>query len=941
VQDVQTYCRASRRVAFIGWFNGVVFVLLAAWLHETARAVGALPVVDGEEFFESKIRPLLVDHCYECHAGDKHDGGLRLDSLPGWQAGGDSGGIIVPGDPDASLLVGAIRYTGESLQMPPDGKLSDDKIALITEWIRMGAPDPRRVAPLPSGALPSGTKLAPMTLEQARNHWSLQPIPLHAVPPTARIEAHENAIDQFVRARLSAEGLQPSPRADPRTLVRRAYLFLIGLPPPYEAVERFAADPSDEAFTTIVDQLLARPEYGQRWGRHWLDVARYADTTDKSTDGERRIPFAHTYRDYVIESLNTDKPFDRFVIEQIAADRLPAEAAPDLRALGFLTVGRRFEGNAEAAQLIIDDRIDVIGRGMLGLTVSCARCHDHKFDAIPTADYYSLYGILASLREPMDLPEMNTASSGDAVVKYRDARAALFDEYEKHIDTCLVKTNRLLRELAPEYLQYVVKESPHHRTTDGFIPRDTPKGLLVAGGPPRWIALIAKSVHSGEKEFRLWPVFMALPRDGFAAAAAKIISEAARHPDQHDSQVLASLQGSPPSSMLDVADIFGRLIVDGLASSTRSGLAALVADATSPLQIGREMIAADFELPFNEIQIISNDENLAAGAIRGRLVTLEAEAPVCRAQAVVALAQPVDPHVMVRGDRHKVGPGVSRRIPRVLDAVDDQTYSDDGRLQLAHAVASPRNPLTARVIVNRIWQQHFGTGLVATADNFGAVGERPSHPELLDHLAGYFVQHGWSLKSLHRYLLTSATWQQSSSPQSAALTLDPGNRLLWRMSPRRLEFEPLRDSLLYVAGRLDTQTGGRSQLLDDKNVRRAVYGYTDRFRIPATLRNFDVANPDQSIPRRTETIHPLQSLYFLNSGFLRAQAEAVAQQPEIAAALEATDRIAAMYRRVLSRQPAAEEVLLARQYLGETPTAEQWTDFVHVLLMSNEFIYCD
>jgi hypothetical protein len=277
----------------------------------------------------------------------------------------------------------------------------------------------------------------------------------------------------------------------------------------------------------------------------------------------------------------------------------------------------------------------------------------------------------------------------------------------------------------------------------------------------------------------------------------------------------------------------------------------------------------------------------------------------------------------------------------VLDAVDDQTYSDDGRLQLAHAVASPRNPLTARVIVNRIWQQHFGTGLVATADNFGAVGERPSHPELLDHLAGYFVQHGWSLKSLHRYLLTSATWQQSSSPQSAALTLDPGNRLLWRMSPRRLEFEPLRDSLLWVAGRLDTQTGGRSQLLDDKNVRRAVYGYTDRFRIPATLRNFDVANPDQSIPRRTETIHPLQSLYFLNSEFLRAQAEAVAQQPEIAAALEATDRIAAMYRRVLSRQPAAEEVLLACQYVGETPTAEQWTDFVHVLLMSNEFIYCD
>jgi hypothetical protein len=296
---------------------------------------------------------------------------------------------------------------------------------------------------------------------------------------------------------------------------------------------------------------------------------------------------------------------------------------------------------------------------------------------------------------------------------------------------------------------------------------------------------------------------------------------------------------------------------------------------------------------------------------------------------------------MIRGDRLKPGQPVPRRIPHILAGVDDHVFTDDGRLELAEALASPKNPLTARVIVNRVWQQHFGRGLVTTADNFGAMGERPSHPELLDHLASWFIAHGWSLKALHRYILASATWQQSSTVQPAAMEKDAGNSLLWRMNPRRLEFEALRDSLLRVAGRLDTRLGGRSALLDDDNVRRAVYGYTDRFRIPALLRNFDGANPDQSIARRSETIHPLQALYFLNSPFLRAQAENVNRQPEIAELFDVRERIAALYKRILIRRPQNEELALARAYLGTSPTDVQWIQFAQVLLLSNEFFFCD
>ena len=927
-------------------------------LSPAAPAIVIPPNAADLAFFESKVRPLLVERCYECHSEKKQKGGLRLDSQPGWQAGGDTGTVIVPGDSEKSLLVAAIGRKNEDLQMPPKEALSAAEIAIFTEWVQRGAPDPRTTAPAPSAP-----KIVPMTLAQARTHWSFQPIadpalpssvspspplslsPSPSLPLSPSPVPSDHPIDRFIRARLPAEKLTPHPPADPRTLVRRAYVTLLGLPPSYDRVESFAAAPSSAALATLVDQLLARPEYGQRWGRHWLDVARYSDTTEKSTDGERRIPFAHTYRDYVIDSFNSDRPFNRFVLEQIAADRLPAEEKPDLRALGFLTVGRRFEGNLEAPQLILDDRIDTLGRGVLGLTLACARCHDHKFDAIPTADYYSLYGIFASSSDPLDLPEVGTPSTHPtataAIAKYRTDRAALFVAYEKQIDTSTARARRLARELAPEYLRYLVEESSNHRTVEGFIPLDTPRGLLVLGGAPAWARLMAESNARGETFFRLWPEFLRLPRADFATAAAALLTSAQRDAAHHDPYILATLAEQPLTSMLHVADAFGRAITEALETVEFPALTTVINAPTSPLEFPREAVSEDLLRFITEAQIVARKDNEAAAKVREQLTILEAAAPIDRAQAITVSGPPVDPHILIRGDRLKPGDAVPRRLPQVLAAVDARTFADDGRLALAQALASEKNPLTARVIVNRVWQQHFGSGLVTTPDNFGATGERPSHPELLDHLASWFIAHHWSLKSLHRYIMASATWQQSSAASPAARERDPANRWLSHQTPRRLEFEALRDSLLRVAGRLDTRLGGRSAPLTDDNVRRAVYGYTDRFRIPSLQRNFDVANPDQSIARRGETTHPLQALFFLNSPFLRAQAEGVNRQPEIAELLEPAARIAALYRRIFARLPDATERSLSQSYLGPTPTNAQWAQFAQALLLSNEFFYCD
>jgi hypothetical protein len=809
-----------------------------------------------------------------------------------------------------------------------------------------------------SGMLVAGSVLAAeikplgkgktIDIEQGRKHWAYQPVLNPALPVVKNKRWAQADMDRFILARLEKEGLKPSLPAEKRVLIRRVYFDLIGLPPTYEEVEAFAADRSPKALEQLVDKLLARPEYGQRWGRHWLDVARYADTIEQSVDGERRIPFAHTYRDYVIDSLNADKPFNRFILEQVAADRLPATDKADLRALGFLTVGRQFRANEDGPNLVIDDRIDVITRGFLGLTVSCARCHDHKFDPVPTADYYSLFGILGSVQEPLDLPELSRSGEATAIEKYQTERTRILKEYDAHVDACMAKANQHFRDLVTEYLQVIVRSSSNHRTTEGYVPLDTPRGLLFYKAPGRWEALLAQSKASGEPFFKLWHELMALSKEGFGAKAQAVIGEMSKQPTAYHPAISAAFREQKPATMLDVAGIYGKVIQEALKAPTEEAryVTNLVYGPKSPVPPhDRQEMIDDIHRFLTEKELVNRGDGERGDGLRTQLSVLEATAPVERPMAVRATPKPVDPHILIRGEAKAVGAAVPRRFLQVLAKVDGRNYADDGRLQLAEAIASPENPLVARVIVNRVWQQHFGVGLVASADNFGMMGQEPSHPELLDHLAAWFMQHGWSLKALHRYILNSATWQQSSATNERAMVKDPANHLLWRNSPRRLEFEPLRDSLLYVAGRLDTKLGGRSAPLEDKNLRRAVYGYTDRFRIPSLLRNFDVANPDTSIARRSETTVPLQALYLMNSSFARQQAEALMKRPEMAKTKGTEERIQTAFRLVYSRQPTKDELKLAREYVSvpgnEETVNRQWANFVQGLLIANEFVFVD
>jgi hypothetical protein len=541
-----------------------------------------------------------------------------------------------------------------------------------------------------------------------------------------------------------------------------------------------------------VDRLLASPHYGERWGRHWLDVARYADTKGYVFTEERRYAYAYTYRDYVIRAFNDDLPYDQFVLQQLAADRLPlGEDKRPLAAMGFLTLGRRFLNNVHD---IIDDRIDVVTRGLLGLTVACARCHDHKFDPISTRDYYALYGVFASSVEPKDLPLIGAPERTPeylAFEKELQAREAAVDRYREENKEELAKKNRKFR-------------------------------------------------------------------DGLRALQKKV------------DQWKASNPAAPPRAMV--------------------------------------------------LQDAPNPRNAA---------------------------------VLIRGNPNNRGPVVPRQVPEVLAGAKRQPFTDgSGRLELARAIASPDNPLTARVLVNRVWLNHFGAGLVRTPSDFGLRSEPPTHPALLDYLAARFVGDGWSLKKLHRLILLSKAYQQGSADHARGLQVDPENRLLWKMNRRRLDFEALRDALLAVSGKLDLKMSGPpvDLLTTPFSGRRTVYGFIDRQNLPGLFRTFDFASPDASSPQRYQTTVPQQALFLMNSPFVLEQAQLLTRRPEVADQAEAEARIVQLYRRVYGRAPEREEVALGQRFVQEAermpaPAGAQalgaWERYTQVLLLANEFCFVD
>ena len=761
-----------------------VFLVGASLLATLAHAAEPTSSADDIKFFDTKIRPILSESCYQCHShsADKIKGGLMLDSRDAVLHGGNSGPIIVPGKPDDSILIQALRYTDPDLQMPPEkhgGKLTDAQIADFTEWVRRGAPDPRVPLALAEGKSYGGV---------GKQHWAFQPLQKVAVPAVKDSTWVKSPVDNFVLARLEATNLTPNPLADKRTLIRRVTFDLTGLPPTEPEIQRFLADDSPDAFAKVVDRLLSSPHYGERWARYWMDIARYSDTKgDAPKRDDPRFPDAWTYRDYLIEAFNTDKPYPQFITEQLAADRLVQAAATKakltkkdlpldqhiLAALGFLTLGNQHDGRRND---IIDDRIDVTTKAFLGLTVSCARCHDHKFDPIPTKDYYSLYGVFANTAEPTSIMQAPT------------------------LLTQVPKT--------PELLDYI--------------------------------------------------------------AQGKALQEKA-------------------------ADL-RKQFVEFRRSRTR--------DPEKRRELAR-----------------------AEGLLQREIGTLEMTHPgaPARAHALTDVTNAKDYPVLVRGEVQNEGDVVPRRFLEILSADPKHRTAwtnGSGRLELAQAIAHPKNPMTARVLVNRIWQQHFGAGFIATPDNLGNMGGTPTHPELLDWLAAKFMQDGWSIKQLHRTILLSSTYQQSSQASPAGVAADPENKLLWHFGLQRLDFEEIYDSLLAIAGTLDPALGGKPVTTDSDSFgkRRALYFMIDRRNPPELLTQFDFPNPDTPTGKRFEGTVPQQALFLMNSPLVVETARTLTHRPEFTAYSSDNERVASLYLAIFQRPPTDREIELGLRYVRTNPT---------------------
>ena len=751
----------------------------------------------GSQLFEAKIRPVLVKHCYECHSEEagQRKGGLLLDRESGWLKGGDTENAVVPGEPQSSLLVKAIRHRDKDLQMPPKYQLEPATIKLLERWIALGAPGPKD-----DMGQTEFSQLGDQNLlfEKAAKHWAFQPV-AKADPPTVNdVHWNRHAVDRFVLARLQQNGIKPSQRADARTLMRRLAFGLSGLPPSPEAVKRFADDLAKRGQAAVeaeIDRLIEAKTFGEHFARLWLDVARYADTDSTyraDTKTPHYFPFAFTYRDYVIAAFNADKPYDRFIREQLAADRLGLDRnAPELAALGFLTVGphRRNSDNA------IDDWIDVTTRGLMGMTVACARCHDHKFEPVPTADYYSLHGVFASISrsDPLNekaMPVVNSfRPSNKQVADYEKQRRSIDDEIEGVGKRKARNNNRSLAEKI----------------------RDTKLAELLL-------------FHDG------------------APARAMVVKETRR---------------------------------------------------------------------------------------------------------------PVTPFIYIRGERSGRGDSVPRRFLKLLDSEQKPFRADaSGRLDLVDRIVNPRNPLTARVFVNRVWGYLMGSHLVATPSDFGLQGLPPSHPALLDWLANDFIENGWSMKHLVRRLVSSRTWQQRSLQREDAAAKDAENQWYWRANRPHLSIESIRDSLLATAGDLDTRMKGRpGQLWGENHTRRrSVYGYINRFNLDPTLRAFDFPSAMQSAAQRGESIVAQQALFTMNASFVVDRAIALTSSEAFANCESDDQRVEYLFACIFQRTPNNGEMhqskLFAKRQARfyndpKTRIKSPWPLVAQALHMSNEFQYVD
>lgn len=859
-------------------------LLAAAWIAPAATP--SEPRNASGEFFELKVRPVLANNCYACHT-DAKSGGLQLDTREHVLKGGNSGPAIVPGNPDGSLLIQAIRHTHPRIEMPPGGKLADEDIANIAAWVKAGAPWP---------AGPANDKAPAYVITQAqRDFWSFRPVVEPNPPAVKNAKWAHNQIDRFVLAKLEAKGLQPAPAADRRTLIRRAYLDLTGLPPTPEEADAFIRDKSADAFAKVVDRLLASPRYGERWGRYWLDVARYSDDKLNSTQDDP-YPNAFRYRDWVIAAFNNDMPYNTFVKAQIAGDQLPDKEKYEA-GLGFYALSPEFQ----------DDRVDATTRGFMGLTVACAQCHNHKYDPIPQSDYYSLLGIFNNTK----LGEVPLAPK-DVVDRYKAAQRKIEDKQKEIDDFLTTQIQSLSGILAARTADYMLAASG-----------DKPDAKLDAETVGRWKKYLA---NPDKDHPYLKPWFAAKTADERRKAAAdfetlilgidrekKIVDDKNHitlglNPNREDLSQ-ANLVSLERDRFVAWEDVFGEHGIthygDGKIDRFLSG------QWIDRLQSLRSELAAyKQQLPpaYPFLQVIEDKPKLS------------------------------EQRVWLRGDRNNPGDPAPPHFVSILCAATPQRFTHgSGRLELAEAIANPANPLTARVMVNRIWEHHFGQGIVRTPSNFGELGDRPANPELLDYLAAEFVKNGWSVKKLQRTIMLSATYRLSAEPNATDAAADPENRLSWRYNRERLDAESLRDDLLFVSGKLDLKEGGLAERFSGKNEKRTVYCFVSRRKLDAPLALFDFPNPINTSEQRMATNVPPQRLYFMNNQWVIDQAKA------FAARLTAADdakKIDEAYRLLFQRAPQPDEKKLGLEFLQQAGD-KGWAQYAQVLMTSNEFQFLD
>ena len=946
-------------------------------------------------FFETRIRPVLIEHCYSCHSSKAKEvkGSLLVDSAGGLLHGGESGTALVAGKPDESLLIEALRYEG--LEMPPTERLPENVIGDFEKWVAMGAPDPR------AG---DGAQAAARTIdiEQGREFWAFQPVQDHEPPSHAKSAAANSSIDAFVEDRLVQAGLQQSAPAAAETVVRRSYFDLTGLPPTADELKAFVDNTSPTAYAAMVDRLLQSSQFGVHWGRHWLDVVRYAD----SNGGDFNATFhnAWKYRDYVVAAMNNDKPFDRFVREQIAGDLLPFESegqrTEQMIATGFLMVGTKMLSERDKVKLqmdVVDEQINTVGAAFMGMTLGCARCHDHKFDPIPTHDYYALAGIFRSTRTLEGESQKYVSTWLRAALPADPEHVTAIKEHEsrqKELEASLKKENKLLAELKKVsvvanrlIVDDVAAKLIGAWKLSALTPRFVGKGYIHDDGkgkgeksvefawkPPKSTTYeVRLSYTSGSTRARNVPVTV-----GFDGGSETVTLDQTMVPPLDETFAVigrfAFDAAQTASVIVSNANTMGFVIVDAVQFVEVDDDGMLVASADSTLS---QRSAAELTKQIEAVKSLELE-----------LEQLKESAPPELPQAIAAGDAPTigDCEVCIRGEHGNLGAKVPRGFLQVAATTAAPRFNENqsGRRELAAWIADAEHPLTARVFVNRVWSHLLGEGLVRSVDNFGELGERPTHPRLLDHLAARFVTpagertgqgaagFGWSIKSLIREIVLSLAYLRSSLHDEASWQTDPENRLLWKAHRRRLPAESLRDAMLKISGTLNLSPGGspvqgagtlvRSNSADDEGydaeetVRRSLYLPIIRNELPSILTVFDFADPDLVMGKRAVTNVPAQALLMMNSPFVMDRAQQTAERLCTNKSQTVRSLIDQAYRSVLSRPVAPAELQRALSFLRisdpeQTIEAEdnaadasssefiitRLSRFVHVLFASTEF----